>query len=562
MNKRTVFFLLFISILLLAFSVYSQEPSKDGELVAKSSIAQVTVYPDRATIVREASLFLNPSIKSIIFSGLPSTLIPNSLRATGRGAAAVKLLGLDVIPQYLESPLLPEIKKLQAEIDALTLEMGKIKGTIEVLDSQERFLMSIQSTTTAKASQEVAAGKPDILSWEKVFDFLGTKLGGVKQSRLDQQKSLEDQQVKLDALKKKLESMRPQRSLEGRKVSVIVEVGRAGEFKLDLSYTVVNARWIPVYMMRAVPDSSEIELATTAVIIQKSGENWENVKALLSTASPSLETQPSELSPWLLDIYVPRKIVALSSAERAKAEVVGGVIGGVVSDKEAPSAPSEAAIMREAEVATAAVLESGIHLNFEIKKNVDVPSDGSPHKVPIDSQTLKAKFDYTAVPKLQARTFLRGSFKNSLAYPLLPGSADLFILQDFVGSTRLPQISMDEEANLFFGEDDQIKVTHEQVKREKVAPGFLGKTEKLRLVYKITAQNLRKNPVMIDLLDQLPISQNSRIEIKDVKIAPEPTKKDEKGIMTWIFSLAPQEKKEILIDFTVEYPKDANIIGL
>ena len=121
---------------------------------------------------------------------------------------------------------------------------------------------------------------------------------------------------------------------------------------------------------------------------------------------------------------------------------------------------------------------------------------------------------------------------------------------------------MDEEAKLFFGEDSQIKVTHEQVKREKAAPGFLSKTEKLRLVYKISAQNLRKNPVMIDLLDQLPISQNSRIEVKDVKISPEPAKKDEKGIMTWTFSLAPQEKREILVDFTVEYPKDASIIGL
>lgn len=47
-----------------------------------------------------------------------------------------------------------------------------------------------------------------------------------------------------------------------------------------------------------------------------------------------------------------------------------------------------------------------------------------------------------------------------------------------------------------------------------------------------------------------------------MKILPEPPKKDEKGILTWSLTLAPQEKKEILIDFTVEYPKDANIIGL
>jgi len=167
-----------------------------------------------------------------------------------------------------------------------------------------------------------------------------------------------------------------------------------------------------------------------------------------------------------------------------------------------------------------------------------------------------------AVPKLQEAAFLRGSFKNELSYPLLAGSADLFILQDYVGSTRLPQISIAEEANLFFGEDSQIRVIHEQVKREKTAPGFLGKLEKLRLVYRIEAQNLRKNPVTIDIFDQIPVSQNTKIEVKDVKIIPEPAKKDERGIMTWTVKLLPQEKKEIQIEFTIEFPKDAHIIGL
>ena len=553
MKKSTVLFLCYFAVLLVPCPVYSQEPAKEGELLAKSSIAQVTIYPDRASILREASLFLKTSTKSIAFSGLPSTLIPNSLRATGKGTAAVKLLGIDITTEFLESPLLPEIKKLQGEVDDLEVEMVKIRDAIAVLDTQEKFLMSIEMTTAAKASQEIAAGKPDILSWEKVFDFLGAKLRAVKQSRLEQQKILKDQQAKLDALKKKLESIKPQKTLEGKKVSVLLDVSRAGEFSLEISYTVMNTRWVPVYTMRAVPDSAEIEFATTAVVIQKSGEDWENAKVLLSTASPALGTQPSELNPWLLDIYVPRRMVALRAEEKAKDEVVSEVIAGV-TDREAPSAP--------AEIATAAVLESGLHLNFEIKKAVNIPSDGSPHKIPIDAQFLKAKFDYMAVPKLQEAAFLRGSFKNELSYPLLAGSADLFILQDYVGSTRLPQISIAEEANLFFGEDSQIRVIHEQVKREKTAPGFLGKLEKLRLVYRIEAQNLRKNPVTIDIFDQIPVSQNTKIEVKDVKIIPEPAKKDERGIMTWTVKLLPQEKKEIQIEFTIEFPKDAHIIGL
>jgi uncharacterized protein (TIGR02231 family) len=475
--------------------------------------------------------------------------------------AAVKILGLEVANEFLETALLPEIKRLEAEIDALNFDITKTKNAIEVLSTQEKFLNSIQATATTKASEQVAQGKPDILSWEKVYDFLGTKLLAVKQAQLEHQKKLDDQNVKLDALKKKLDSIRPKRSQEARKVSVLIEASQVGDFKLSLAYTVMNARWVPLYTVRALPDSSEIELTVTGLIQQRSGENWENVKAQLSTASPAIESRPGELDPWTLDIYVPRPVPRMAAQKAAdRVGVTGGVVGGVVG-----GVMSEAAVpveVREAELDTAAILESGIHLNFEIKRSVDIPSDGAPHKVPIDSQKLKVKFDYVAVPKLKEAMFLRGSVKNTLAYPFLPGSADLFIIQDFVGTTQIPYVAANEEAKMYFGEDGQIKIKYEQVKKEKINPGFLGKTEKLHLVYKITVQNLRKNAAEIELMDQLPISQNDKIEIKDINIQPAQSKKDDKGILTWKLTLAPQEKKEITIDFTIEYPKDATIIGI
>lgn len=166
------------------------------------------------------------------------------------------------------------------------------------------------------------------------------------------------------------------------------------------------------------------------------------------------------------------------------------------------------------------------------------------------------------MPKLREVAYLRAKLRNTLPYPLLAGNADLFILQDFVGSSRLPFVAINDEAKMFFGEDRQILVRYEQVKKEKTPPGFLGKTEKLRLVYKITVQNLRKNAVELEVLDQTPVIQNAKIEIKEQNITPAPSKKDEKGILTWTFTLSPQEKKEILIYWMLEYPKDAQIIGL
>lgn len=548
MNKRQ--FPVFIIILLLFTGTIISE-----EIAAKSSISSVTIYPDRATIVRDADLTLGSGTHAVIFENLPVILIPNSLRVSGKGTAVVKVVGLDLATQYLEFALLPEVKKLQAEIDAQELEMRKTNNKIEVLNTQEKFLKSIESANAAQASQEIMLGKPDTQSWERVLNFLANKLSEVKIATLEQNQILKGQKVKLDALKKKLNSMRPQQSTQSRMVNVILEAARAGQFKLSLSYTVMRARWNPLYTMRALPDSSEIEFAMSANIQQRSGENWENTKALLSTASPALSANPPVLYPWILDLYVPSP----ARERKVKGGVVGGVLGGVVG--EVAEAPAEAEMM-DAEMATAGIVETGINLNFAIKKNIQIPSDGAPHKVPIDTQNIEVEYDYISVPKLKEAAFLRAKLRNTLPYPLLSGSADLFVIQDFIGSTKVPFIAKDEETKVFFGEDRQIRIKHERTKKETSPPGFLGKNERIKLAYKITVQNLRKNKVDIEILDQLPISQNTKIEIKDQTFTPAPSKKDKKGLLTWSLILEPQEKKEIIIEFTIEYPKGATIRGI
>lgn len=532
-------------------------PAPELQIQAVSRIQSVVVYADRATIIRTTDIKPVLGPQSVVFSGLPASIISGSLRASGRGAAAVKILGLEMANEYLESPLLPEFRKLQAELEALQHEMGKTKNDMAVLNAQEALLMSLPASQSALNAASIAQGKADLLGWEKTLEFLGAKLAAVKAGQLDRQKTLKDQEAKAGALQKRLDEIRPGKAAEARKVTVLLEAAKAGDFALDLSYTVRNARWTPTYVVRALPDTGEAELALSAVVQQKSGESWEGVRMALSTSSPALDSKPAELQPWLLDIWVPRPIAR--SYDRA--EEGAKMMMAARPAAEAPTPPPPPA-PREAEVETADVAESGLHVNFEIKRTVDVPSDGAPHKLPIDAPTVKAAFDYAAVPQSREAAYLRGGLTNTLAYPLLAGPADLFIGQDFVGAMSLPFTAAGDEAKLFFGEDGQIRVETEQVKREKSGGGLLSKTEKLRLVRRITVQNLRKVPVTVDVADRLPVSQNAKIEVKDVSLSPAPAKKGDNGLLNWTVSLAPQEKREILIDFVIEYPRDATIAGL
>ncbi len=516
-----------------------------GRLEVTSRIQNVIVYPDRAQVVRKAQAGVAPETGVLVFRELPGTIIPGSVRVSASAPVPVRILGVEQTREFLEASQLPEIKKLMDEISSIETDINRIKGQEAVLDSQEKFLNSFGSALAGQVSKELLTGRPDLAGVDKFVDYLGSRWQSIQKSRQDNARSLAEKQARLEALRKKLNEIMPARSKEQSVVNVLIEVPRPTLIQLELTYAVSPARWVPAYTVRALPESGEIELTAAAVVVQKSGENWENVRLLLSTSQPTAGQQPGELSPWYLDFAQPGLMKALS---RDLAESRMAV--------EAEATP----VMALEE--TAETVETWLGVNFEIKTPWTIPSDWAERRVPIDSSKLPAAFDYLVVPRLQERVFLRAGFKNTLPYPLLSGKGDLFIAQDFVGSLMMPLVPVNDEFKLFFGEDQQVKVKRELVKREKSGPGFLGRNERISQVFKITLENLRNRPVEIEVRDQIPVSQNSKIEIKDVKIVPAPSSRDERGLLTWKLKLNPTQKQEITIEFTVEYPKDSRITGL
>ncbi|MGB9764576.1 MAG: mucoidy inhibitor MuiA family protein [Candidatus Saccharicenans sp.] len=518
-----------------------------GEIRLKSQISSVIIYPGRAQVFREAQAALSPETRSVIFPGLPASLIPDSVRVSGNGSARVKILGVEVRTEYLEAEQLPEVKKLMEAIKEIEAEINQIKGQQAILDSQEKFLESVGQALSHQVASNLVAGRLDQLTVDRFLDYFSSKLQAIQKSFQGNDNLLKEKKAKLEALNNKLKDIMPGRSKEEKAVRVLVEVNQPGQLTMSLNYAVSPAGWSPVYTIKALPESNEIELTVAAKVTQKTGENWENARLILSTSSPTAGHQPGQLSPWYLDFYRPRQVMKSMVVEEQAAR-----------EMEAAEAPAAAPVYEEK--AQVAELWSGI--NFEVKNLWTILSDGTERRLPIDSQKLPASFDYLSIPKLQELVFLRAGFKNTMSFPLLPGLTDLFIGQDFVGSMNLDFVGSGEEFKLFFGEDNEIKVKRELVKKEKSGPGFLGKTQKVNLSYKITLENLRHRPVEVELVDQIPVSQNAKIEIKDIKINPSPEKQEKNGIITWKIKLDPGKKQEFILSFSVEYPEGTQVVGL
>lgn len=91
--------------------------------------------------------------------------------------------------------------------------------------------------------------------------------------------------------------------------------------------------------------------------------------------------------------------------------------------------------------------------------------------------------------------------------------------------------------------------------------GIFGKN-KITYRYRIRVQNLKTESEVVNVLDQLPVSQTESMKVKLTESVPQPDERKEDGSLKWAVTLQPAEKKEITFQFEVEYPKDGDIEGL
>jgi uncharacterized protein (TIGR02231 family) len=143
----------------------------------------------------------------------------------------------------------------------------------------------------------------------------------------------------------------------------------------------------------------------------------------------------------------------------------------------------------------------------------------------------------------------------------LPGPANLFAGDEFIGATRLELIAPGGELELTLGVDDRVKVERE-LKRREVDKKFVGDRRRIRYGYEVTLENLLPVAAQLLLHDQLPVARHEEIKVKLETADPKPTEQTELGLLDWSLTLAPGEKRVVRFDFTVEHPRAMQVAGL
>jgi len=524
----------------------------------ETHITNVEVYTDRACVTRTGKVTLEKGNHRLAVSKLISDIDTDSVRAAARGTARARMLGADVQPVFFDDIQADEVRALRDTADGLQDEMDRLDARIQLAENEYARLGALLSENTTFA-RGMAFGKIKAAEQMSIFDALNEKLEKAQMGVLDL--SFEKRRLarRLKKAQKDLDKHRQASKREGRTIFVEIEVTEAGELTIEISYVVHNASWKPLYDLRVIEEGGKtlLEVGYLAQISQETGVAWEDAEVTLSTARPALAGVTPKLAPWYVSEYTDVSLGApvMAKAQPAPAADCMAVLEDVFEEP-APMIPEIAAETVQAEVASA-----GATVTYRIPGKLTVPSDGAPHKCTVASFQLSPELNYVAAPKLVEAVYRKASITNDSPYTLLPGSANLFNGNAFIGATSLNLVAPKGKFSLHLGVDDRIKIKRELSKKD-VDKKIIRNKRVIHQEYKITLESALSETAKVTVHDQFPVANHEDIKTKLEAASPKPAKHTDLNLLEWAIDIQPAEKKTVTFEYSLQYPRQMQLVGL
>ncbi len=524
------------------------------DLELDAAIREVTVFEDRARIVRSASVALEEGQQTLRLCGLTAALDPGSLRARVAGEGSSRVVSLTAGWEAQESPSREEEARLIERVEELEHRLEELRDRLTVLGARRHLLETYRDLAREAVGQHAATGdqKPD--RWAAALDFLTREESAGDEVRRGVEREIQEGDRELRARRAELQRLRSPRQRKTRFVEFAVRADAPGTAEVAVEYVVREAGWQPAYDVRAEGD--DLVLTANATVTQGTGEDWQAVRLALSTARPGEAVRVPELTPLLLSGYAREKrpVTILSYGTEARR-------GGAEAEEEvAAPEPAPAAAPSGGGGRTRAE-ESVTAVRFVVDGDETVPADRRPHRVELMRLALDAELTYETLPKLAPFVHRKATWRNPAQVPLLAGPLDVYRASGFVGSGQLEHVAPGQEASFSLGTEEDFSVRRiidEKVDRK---PRLLGSKRTLTHAYRIELTNRSDEPRTVILVENIPVSQRDEIEV-EIGRDTRPDERDDDGFLRWQVALEPGQRREIDFAFSISYPKDWSLAGI
>jgi uncharacterized protein (TIGR02231 family) len=290
-----------------------------------------------------------------------------------------------------------------------------------------------------------------------------------------------------------------------------------------------------------------------ANVFQNSGENWDNIKLVLSTYNQNCFNTKPNLGVWRLDYYTPGAQMNVYRSSNFASEVAMQTQLKRMEDADVPVYGQQFVAFEE----MSEVNKTFSNVEFEIKLPYSVPSDGEHILMVVNNHSVPADFYHYLVPRVSNNGYMMASMDDWEELNFLPGQANLYFRNTYVGKTNIDPVIMEDTMVFAIGHDQQVISTRKKLKDEVKNIGLL-KRKVQTFTFEIVVRNNGLGTINIDIEDQIPVSVNEDIEVVLIDGAGA-AYTESTGKLHWKSEMKPGEIKKIKFSYSVEYDRNKRI---
>ncbi len=288
-NKRFIMSKNYLFPLLLLVFVHSLFGQSKKQPIA-STIQNVTVFLNGGQVTRTAKTSLPAGRTELVFKDISPNIDRQSIQVKGDGAFTI----LSVVHQlnHLEEQVRRE--------EITVLENEKVRQLESRNVEQAMLAVHQQVKAMLEKNQSVGGANTGVSTAElrQAVEYQRQQLTDVLLKQLEVNKNIARIDSTVQKINKQLAALHQRKDLATSEVLVTVSAKAATSASFELSYFVKDAGWFASYDLRVKDVSSPIDLSLKANVFQSSGEDWKEVKLVLSNADPTLNGVARELKPW------------------------------------------------------------------------------------------------------------------------------------------------------------------------------------------------------------------------------------------------------------------------
>jgi len=548
-----------LAFYLLCKATFAQDIT--DEIMVSTKPEKVTVYISGAQVESKGTASLKSSTRTVIFENLSNYVDANSIQV--KADADITILSVNFRFNYLQPTDNKAYKVMEDSLLHYKKEVARV--TLQKNNFQEELTMLQANKSIGGNNVGVS-----VAELQKMADFVRLRYNETSLKRLESEEKEQKIRERITKIEQQLNTLKNQGARPTGEVVVQLANSSAGIANFELTYYVTNCGWVPMYDVRVKDTNTPASITAKANVYQNTGQEWKNVKLALGTGNPSRGNTKPLLNPWTLYL-ADRSAPKPRYQTRTKAMDLEGMPSADYQGKadESRSLKEVSAVeissMPAKKFKTSAsltdVTTTTTNAIFDIKVPYTVASNGKDNIVEIQKYDVAANYAYFSIPKIDKDAFLVADLIGWDQNELLPGDANVYFENNYVGKTYFDSRIVDDTLSFALGRDNNVRVQRKQVKEFKEKVNLAGNSTKQTREFEIEVKNTRKSAITLELEDQIPLTSNSELTIE--KIGGDDGNYDKQtGKITWKLTLAPGESKKLSFGYTLRYPKKYILNGL